>query len=119
MHRVKAVGYDADDLYSDGEDDYAEQPELTFEDRDNFATLTPVVRAELEEAGLEASNKEIEDVLWDAYWDVAQTVSQIKDVKAKRLRQQQEQAVKKAQGKPKSKFELAAERSAVKAGMLS
>ncbi|KAK5113349.1 hypothetical protein LTR62_003448 [Meristemomyces frigidus] len=106
MQRVKNVDYDENDLYD--EPDY-DEPEETYtdEDRNNFATLTPVVRAELEEASLQASDREIEDALWNYYWDVAKSVTYLKNSKKPKT---QEQLVKKE--KVKSKFDQAAEKSA-------
>lgn len=81
MQRNKTVAYDADDLYpsDDDDDDYGgEEAEYTEEDRANFAALTPVVRAEVEEEGLKASQREIEDALWECYWDVEGAVGMIR-----------------------------------------
>ena len=51
--RVKDIDYDEDDMYSGDEGDYDNTggDGLTEEDKENFATLTPVVRAELDEGG--------------------------------------------------------------------
>jgi elongation factor 1 alpha-like protein len=113
MHRVKNVQYNDDDLYDDEEADY-DQAEDTYtdEDRNNFATLTPVVRAELEEAGLQASDREIEDALWNYYWDVGRSVTYLKNSRKPKT---QADAGKKQQ-KVKSKFDQAAEKSAKEAG---
>lgn len=109
MHRVKKVEYEDDDLYS-GEEEEADA-EYTAEDRDNFATLTPVVRAELEEARLHASDREIEEALWHYYWDVSKSVAYLKNTRTPRPAQRTE---KKEQ--PKSKFDQAVQKSAEKAG---
>ncbi|KAF2764235.1 hypothetical protein EJ03DRAFT_332009 [Teratosphaeria nubilosa] len=113
MQRNKNIDYDEDDTY-DGEDDYAED-EKTYsaEDRDNFATLTPVVRAELEEAGVTVSDQDIEDALWHYYWDVAKSVTYLKNA---RTPKPQPPATKKDQSKKANKFDQAAQRSAEKAG---
>lgn len=119
MQRNKNVQYDADDLYdSADEEEYGgEVPEYTTEDKDNFATLTPVVRAELEETGLSASQTEIEEALWHYYWDVGKSVSYLKNSRTPRPQQQpSEGGGKKGQAKAKSKFDQAAEKSAEKAG---
>ncbi|KAI7285752.1 elongation factor EF-1 alpha subunit [Hortaea werneckii] len=115
MQRQKNVQYDDDDLY-DEEDDYGEEPreEYTAEDKDNFATLTPVVRAELEEAGLSASDADIQESLWHYYWDVGKSVSYLKN--ARTPRQQQDKTGSAKKEKSKSKFDQAAENSAEKAG---
>ncbi|KAK0326628.1 hypothetical protein LTR82_002470 [Friedmanniomyces endolithicus] len=108
MQRVKNVDYDEDELYDD-DDEYGEEAETySQEDRGNFAALTPVVRAELEEVGLQASDKEIQDALWNYYWDVAKAVTYLKN---NRTPKPQQQTLKK-QERPKSKFDEAAERSA-------
>jgi len=113
MQRVKNVDYDEDDLYSDEEEPYGEAEEVhSTEDREQFATLTPVVRAELEEAGIQVSNKEIEDALWHYYWDVGKSVSYLKNARAPKP----QQTAKKEKEKPKSKFDEAAAKSAEQAG---
>ncbi|KAK0249304.1 hypothetical protein LTS09_015566 [Friedmanniomyces endolithicus] len=115
MQRVKNVDYDEDELYDDDED-YGEEPETySQEDRASFVALIPVVRAELEEVGAQASDKEIQDGLWNYYWDVGKTVTYLKN---NRTPKPQQQAVKK-QEKPKSKFDEAAERSAKGSDTLS
>ncbi|KAI7601242.1 hypothetical protein KC346_g12909, partial [Hortaea werneckii] len=115
MQRQKNVQYDDDDLY-DEEDDYGEEPqeEYTAEDKDNFATLTPVVRAELEEAGLSVSDADIQESLWHYYWDVGKSVSYLKNARTPRQQQDKTGGAKKE--KSKSKFDQAAEKSAEKAG---
>lgn len=114
MHRVKNIEYNDDELYSD-EGDYGEEEQgYTAEDRENFSTHTPVVRAELEEAGLQASDREIEDALWHYYWDVGKSVAYLKNTRTPRP---QQQTAKKE--KAKSKFDQAAEKNAEKTGELS
>ena len=115
MQRQKNMQYDDDDLY-DEEDDYGEEPqeEYTAEDKDNFATLTPVVRAELEEAGLSVSDADIQESLWHYYWDVGKSVSYLKNARTPRQQQDKTGGAKKE--KSKSKFDQAAEKSAEKAG---
>lgn len=115
MHRVKRIEYNDDDVYSEEEDDAADEQGYTDEDRSNLANLTPVVRAELQEAGLQASDREIEDALWHYYWDVGKSVAYLKNTRTPRP-QQQQQAKKKE--KAKSKFDEAAEKSAENAGEL-
>ena len=114
--RVKDIDYDEDDLYSGDEDDYDNaggDDGLTQEDKDNFATLTPVVRAELEEAGLSVENKEIEDALWHYFWDVGKSVTYLKNAKQPKPSANKTPAVKE---KAKSKFDQAQEESAKKSG---
>lgn len=114
MQRVKKIDYEDDDLYSnDGEGE--EEEGYTDDDRDNFATLTPVVRAELDEAGLQAADREIEEALWHYYWDVSKSVAYLKNTRTPRTGAGKEEKAKGA-GKAKSKFELAAEKSAAVAG---
>ena len=115
MQRVKKIDYDEDDFYSEEEEEAnpeAEQESYTDDDRHNFATLTPVVRAELDEAGLQASDREIEEALWHYYWDVGKSVAYLKNSRTPRAQEKKEKV------KAKSKFELAAERSRVVAGEL-
>ena len=118
MQRVKNVGYDDDDLYDEQDDDYDQDDGATYtaEDKEHFATLTPVIRAELEEVGVQASDKAIEDALWHYYWDVGKSVSYLKSNGTPKSHQQS--AEKMAKAKTKSKFDEAAERSAEKAGEL-
>lgn len=117
MQRVKNIDYDEDDVYSDGEEDYQQEEQTyTDEDRENFTSLTPVVRAELQEAGLQSSDREVHDALWHYYWDVGKTVAYLKNWRTPRPPQQPQ--AKKEKEKPKSKFDQAAERSASKAGEL-
>ncbi|KAF2719238.1 hypothetical protein K431DRAFT_286970 [Polychaeton citri CBS 116435] len=122
-HRIKNIDYDDDEVYSDNEEDgYGDEQEgaeYTAEDKDNFATLTPVVRAELEEAGIAVLDAEIQDALWNYYWDVAKSVGYLKNAKAPKQQQPKNgggvsTGVKKE--KPKSKFDEAAERSAAASG---
>lgn len=113
MQRVKNVDYDEDDLYSDDGDDYTgEEQGYSAEDKDNFANLTPVVRAELDEAGVPATTSQIEDALWHYYWDVGKSVAYLKN--SRTPRQPEQQQAKKE--KPKSKFDEAAQKSAEIAG---
>lgn len=114
--RVKDIDYDDDDVYSGDEDDYdnAGDDGLTEEDRQNFSTLTPVVRAELDEAGLQVADKEIEDALWHYFWDVGKSVTYLKNSKQPKAPAAAKSATPKE--KPKSKFDQAQEKSAEKAG---
>lgn len=118
MQRVKNVGYDEDDLYSD-EDDYVEEggdeQGYTDEDRENFAALTPVVRAELEESGLQVDDGEIGQALWHYFWDVGKSVAYLKNSRTPRTASSEPPAKKE---KPKSKFDEAAQKSAEKASKL-
>jgi len=87
MQRVKNIDYDEDDLYDDDfetEDAVEESQSYTAEDRENFATYIPVVHAELEEAGLQASDREVEDALWHYYWDVGKSVAYLKNTRTPR-----------------------------------
>ncbi|KAK4506761.1 hypothetical protein PRZ48_000494 [Zasmidium cellare] len=107
MLRHKNIEYDEDELYSDEGEDYAEEGGYTQEDKDNFATLTPVVRAELDEAGVPTTAKQIEDALWHYYWDVGKSVAYLKNSRTPREGKQEA----KKEEKPKSKFEQAAEKA--------
>lgn len=110
MQRNRNIAYDDDDLYDDADDDYSADPEYTDEDLSNFATLTPVVRAELDEAGLQASNREIEDALWESYWDVGSCVVYFKNKKGEKKDGKVKQQGRKKE-KPKSRFDEAAEKN--------
>lgn len=113
MQRVKNIEYLDDDVYSDEDECGAEEPGgYSAEDKENFASLTPVVRAELDEAGVSATTKQIEDALWHYYWDVGKSVAYLKNSKTPQPPKQQEGKKE----KPKSKFDEAAEQSAVIAG---
>jgi len=113
MQRVKNVQYDDDDIYSGDEDAYGEEEQsYSAEDRENFMTLTPVVRAELDEAGLQASDREIGEALWHYFWDVGKSVSYLKNTQVSKA----QPSAKKEKEKPKSKFDEAAAKSAEKAG---
>jgi elongation factor 1 alpha-like protein len=114
MQRVKNIDYDEDDIYSEEDEYHEEEQTHTAEDRENFNSLTPVVQAELTEAGLQASDREIQDALWHYYWDVGKSVAYLKNTRTPRTPQQQQG--KKEKEKPKSKFDQAAEESAKKAG---
>lgn len=113
--RVKDIDYDDDDYYSGDDDNYdnAGGDGLTEEDKENFATLTPVVRAELDEAGLQAENKEIEDALWHYFWDVGKSVNYLKNSKQPKAPATKTPPTKE---KAKSKFDQAQEESAKKLG---
>ncbi|KAK6434657.1 hypothetical protein LTR95_009155, partial [Oleoguttula sp. CCFEE 5521] len=113
--RVKDIDYDEEDLYDEVDEDDAEpdtQADLTPEDQANFATLTPVVRAELDEAGLQASDREIQDALWNYYWDVGKSVGYLRGLRGEKVNGS---GVAKKE-KVKSKFEEAEEERARKAG---
>jgi elongation factor 1 alpha-like protein len=114
--RVKDIDYDEDDMYSGDEGDYdnAGGDELSAEDKHNFAELTPVVRAELDEAGLQIENKEIEDALWHYFWDVGKSVTYLKNAKQPKTPATKTPPVVKE--KAKSKFDQAQEESAKKSG---
>ncbi|KXT15822.1 hypothetical protein AC579_6261 [Pseudocercospora musae] len=120
MQRVKNVNYDEDDLYSDeeGYEDGQDAQGYTAEDKDNFANLTPVVRAELEEAGIPVPSTQIEEALWHYYWDVGKSVAYLKNSRTPRQadpqqqQQQQEQEQEAKKNKPKSKFDEAQQKSA-------
>lgn len=111
MQRVKNVQYDQEDLFEDVDVYDEEEQCYTAEDRKNFATLIPVVRAELEEGGLHASDREIEEALWHYYWDVGKSVSYLTTAKTPKRAKPEPTKVK-----PKSKFDEAAERMASSTG---
>jgi elongation factor 1 alpha-like protein len=116
MQRVKNIDYDEDEIYSDQDDYAAEGADAGYsqEDRDNFAALTPVVRAELDEAGVPVTTQQIEEALWHYYWDVGKSVAYLTN--ATTTKDTKKDAKK---DKPRSKFDEAAQRSAETAGELS
>lgn len=78
--RVKNVGYDDGDL--DYDDDYEEefdggQEEVSAEDKEQLRLGTIEVRKSLDPA-CQATDQEIQDKLWDTYYDIGKTVSYIK-----------------------------------------
>lgn len=107
MQRNKNIDYDEDDLYPEEEEDFGEDGGYTQEDKDNFATLTPVVRAELDEAGIPATTQQIEEALWHYFWDVGKSVAYLKNSRTPREGQKES----KKEERPKSKFEQAAEKA--------
>lgn len=107
MQRVKNIDYDDDDLYDEEEEGYGEEGGYTQEDKDNFASLTPVVRAELDEAGVPVTTQQIEDALWHYYWDVGKSVAYLKNSRTPREGKKEA----KKEEKPKSKFDQAAEKA--------
>lgn len=115
MQRVKNVDYDEDDLYDEDNypDEEEENQEYTAEDRENFANLTPVVRAELEESGAQATDTQIEEALWHYYWDVGKSVAYLKGSNQSSTTSSQTTSKK---DKPKSKFDQAAQKNAAQAG---
>lgn len=114
MQRNKTISYDEDDLY---DDDYANEDEpieYSTEDLDNFASLTPVVRAALEEGGLKASDREIEEGLWESYWDVAEAVGYVRGLIRGREGKGKHDGTENGSGKKQkvgSRFDEAAQRS--------
>jgi hypothetical protein len=111
MQRVKNIDYDEDELYAEEDYGAGEDDGYTDEDRDNFATLTPVVRADLGDAGLQASDREIEEALWHYFWDVGKSVSYLKNTRTPRPQQQKKGSGGAGKTKVKSKFDEAAERA--------
>jgi len=78
--RVKTVGYDDGDLdYDDAyEEEFDEgQEEVSAEDKEHLRLGTIEVRQSLGPAH-QATDQEIQDKLWDTYYDIAKTVSYIK-----------------------------------------
>lgn len=76
--RVKSVGYDDDDIDDYYDDNYdGEQEELSAEDQEQLRVGTIEVRKALGPV-YQASDKEIQDSLWNTYYDVGKTVNFIK-----------------------------------------
>ena len=78
--RVKNVDYDDGDLdYDDNYDeDFDEgQEEVSAEDKEQLRLGTIKVRENLNPA-IQVSDKDIQDKLWDTYYDIDKTVSYLK-----------------------------------------
>ena len=76
--RVKSLEYDDDDLeYDDLEEEYEEEGDLTAEDKEQLRVGTIEVRKVLG-PGYQVSDKEIQDSLWNYYYDIQKTVNHIK-----------------------------------------
>ncbi|KKY13304.1 putative elongation factor 1-alpha [Diplodia seriata] len=75
--RVKDIAYDDEDVY--GEEDYDEgEEELTEEDKEQLRQGTIKVREELGPDFSSVSNKQIEEALWNYYYDIAKSVTYLK-----------------------------------------
>ncbi|EKG11506.1 HR1 repeat rho-binding protein [Macrophomina phaseolina MS6] len=77
--RVKDIAYDDDDFYDD--DDYADgaEDEMSEEDKEQLRQGTIKVREELGSEYSNVSNKQIEEALWNYFYDVAKSVSYLKN----------------------------------------
>lgn len=78
--RVKNVDFDDDDLdYDDDYDDgfHGGQEEVSAHDKEQLRLGTIEVRKLLDPAS-QATDQEIQDKLWDTYYDIGKTVSYIK-----------------------------------------
>lgn len=78
--RVKSLGYNDDDLDYDEEfeDEYDDgQEEVSPEDKEQLRLGTIEVRKILG-SGYQATDAEIQDALWNYYYDIAKTVTFIK-----------------------------------------
>ncbi|KAF2239740.1 hypothetical protein EV356DRAFT_499952 [Viridothelium virens] len=96
--RVKDIAYDADDVEDyDDDDDYAQDEELSPEDQEQMRQGKIKVREALGNA-YSVPDREIEDALWNYYYDISKTVSYLKD---------QFQPVRPKQQKQPSRFDQA------------
>jgi elongation factor 1 alpha-like protein len=78
--RVKSLAYDDDDLddgYDDDNYDEGEANELSPEDKEQMRQGTIKVRSALG-SELPATDAEIQEALWNYYYDVAKSVAYIK-----------------------------------------
>lgn len=83
-HRVKTIavdddyddGYDYDEEYGDGA--YAEDDEISPEDKEKLRIGTAQVRSALGQGFPSTSDKEIQDTLWHYYYDVGKSVTFLK-----------------------------------------
>ncbi|OJD30344.1 elongation factor tu gtp binding domain-containing protein [Diplodia corticola] len=75
--RVKDIAYDDDDVYDQYDDDEGEE-ELTEEDKEQMRQGTIKVREALSPEYSNISNKQIEEALWNYYYDIAKSVTYLK-----------------------------------------
>ncbi|KAF4541878.1 Elongation factor TU GTP binding domain-containing protein [Lasiodiplodia theobromae] len=76
--RVKDIAYDDEDIYD--EDDYDEgEEELTEEDKEQMRQGTIKVREALGAEYSNISNKQIEEALWNYYYDIGKSVTYLKN----------------------------------------
>lgn len=76
--RVKDIAYDDDDFYDD--DEYADDggEEMSEEDKEQMRQGTIKVREALGSEYSNVSNKQIEEALWNYYYDIGKSVSYLK-----------------------------------------
>ena len=75
--RVKSLAYDDEELDYDDDDNYDEEP-VTAEDEEQMRQGIIKVREALGPSLRSVDEEEIRDVLWNKWYDVAKTVSEIK-----------------------------------------
>ncbi|KAK5103038.1 hypothetical protein LTS08_003841 [Lithohypha guttulata] len=76
--RVKSLDYDDDDLDYDYDEPNEDQEELSNEDKEQLRLGTIEVRRVLGSVYQPLSTTEIEDALWNYYYDVDKTVARLK-----------------------------------------
>lgn len=76
--RVKSLDYDDDDLDYDYDEPNEDQEELSNEDKEQLRLGTIEVRRVLGSVYQSLSTTEIEDALWNYYYDVDKTVAYLK-----------------------------------------
>lgn len=79
MQRTRNVDYDDDDLY---DDDYYEEEEaepMSADDKEQMRISTASAREALGGAGMNISDAQIQEALWHYYYDIAKTVSYLKN----------------------------------------
>ncbi|KAF2257905.1 hypothetical protein CC78DRAFT_622251 [Lojkania enalia] len=102
--RAKNIDYDEDDIY--GDDDYYEEDgyEMTDQDREQMRIGTIKVKEALG-SSLMVSDAQVQDALWDNYYDVGKSVADLK----KKLKPAQPKLAPKAQPpRTSSRFDQAA-----------
>ena len=77
--RVKAIDYDDDDLEYDDCEDEAERQEVSEDDKRQLEQATVEVRKGLD-TSYQVSDAEIQDTLWNYYYDIAKTVTYIQSM---------------------------------------
>lgn len=81
--RVKALEYDDDDLGYDDYDEEGQQDELSNEDKEQLRLGTIEVRKQLGPAyDMFVGDSEIQDALWNYYYDIGKSVAYIKGIGA-------------------------------------
>ncbi|KAK1911957.1 hypothetical protein P3342_012440 [Pyrenophora teres f. teres] len=112
ISRTRNVGYDDDDIYDD--DDYYEEggddaeagDGMTEDDKEQMRNGTIRVREALGDMSDFTSDEQIQEALWHYYYDVAKSVSYLKNKLG--VAEPRQEAPKQEKAKPTSRFDQAA-----------